>query len=116
MNRVLRHVLNATRYSMQGIRATWSTSTAFRIECTLGAFLAPVGLLLGETGSERALLVLPLLIVLITELLNSGLESAVDRIGKETHPLSGQAKDMGSAAVFVSLISVPTIWGLVLLT
>lgn len=115
MKRVFPHVLNATRYSMQGIKATWSTSIAFRIECALGVVLAPIAVILGETGSERALLILPLLIVLITELLNSGLEGAVDRIGKETHPLSGQAKDMGSAAVFVSLISVPTIWGLVLL-
>lgn len=116
MNKAWLHVLNATRYSMQGIKATWATSMAFRIECTLGAVLAPIGLILGQTGSERALLILPLLIVLIAELLNSGLESTVDRIGKEIHPLSGQAKDMGSAAVFVSLISVPTVWGLVLLT
>ncbi len=115
MKRVFRHILNATRYSMQGIKAAWSTSIAFRIECTLGVVLTPISVILGETGSERALLILPLVIVLITELLNSGLESAMDRIGKETHPLSGQAKDMGSAAVFVSLISVPTIWGLVLL-
>ena len=115
MPKVFRHVIHATRYSAQGLAATWRTSTAFRIECVLGAILAPLALVLGETGSDKAILLLPLFVVLITELLNSGIESAIDRIGREHHPLSGQAKDMGSAAVGVSLVSVPVVWGLVLI-
>ena len=114
MGKVVRHILNATRYSMQGLVATWNTSTAFRIECVLGALLVPLALALGETGSEDALLLLPIFLVLIVELLNSGIESAVDRIGTAHHPLSGRAKDMGSAAVGLSLLSVPIIWGLML--
>ena len=114
MGKVVRHILNATRYSMQGLVATWHTSTAFRNECVLGALLVPLALVFGETGSERAILLLPVILVLIVELLNSGIESAVDRIGTEHHPLSGRAKDMGSAAVGLSLLSVPVIWGLVL--
>ena len=115
MIKAFSHIFNATRYSMQGIRATFKTSTAFRIECVLGAILAPLAVLLGDTGSERALLLLPLLVVLIAELLNSGLESAIDRISTDHHPLSGQAKDMGSAAVGISLVSVPLVWALVLI-
>ncbi len=114
MKQIWRQVWGATRFSMQGLRAAWKTSRAFRIECTLGAVLTPAGILLGETGLERAFLVWPLLIVLLVELLNSGIESAIDRIGREMHPLSGQAKDMGSAAVGISLLSVPIVWSLVL--
>ena len=115
MLKVLRHIFNATRYSLLGIKATWRTSTAFRIECVLFSILAPLAIILGRSGSEQALLLLPLLMVLITELLNSGIESAIDRISKAHHPLSGQAKDMGSAAVGLSLLSVPIVWGLVLI-
>ena len=115
MQKVLRHVRDATRFSLQGLGATWKTSTAFRIEVTLAAMLAPIGIWLVNTGSERALLILPIFVVLITELLNSSMESAVDRISMERHELSGRAKDMGSAAVFASLIAVPIVWALVLL-
>ena len=70
---------------------------------------------LGEDGVERALMVGVLLLVLIVELVNSAIEAAVDRVGEEAHDLSRRAKDLGSAAVFVSLIAVPVVWGLVLL-
>jgi diacylglycerol kinase (ATP) len=68
---------------------------------------------LGQTGLERAVLVLTCFIVLITELLNSAIEAVVDRVGDEVHPLAGRAKDMGSAAVFLSLASVVMVWGLI---
>jgi diacylglycerol kinase (ATP) len=76
--------------------------------------LLPLAIWLGRTGVERALLVGALLLVLIVELLNSGIEAVVDRIGLERHELSGLAKDMGSAAVLVSLVNVAVIWGFVL--
>ena len=75
----------------------------------------PLGLWLGETGVERALLVGPIFVVLIVELLNSAVEAAIDRIGLERHPLSGLAKDIGSAAVFTSFALLVVVWLLVLL-
>ena len=78
-------------------------------------FLAPIGVWLGDNGVERALLILPLLLVLLVELLNGAVETVVDRIGTEHNELSGRAKDLVSAAVFVALLSVPVVWGLVLL-
>jgi diacylglycerol kinase (ATP) len=106
---------NATRYSLQGLAAAWRSEAAFRQEAVLCAILAPLGLWLGGSGVERALLIAPLFLVLIVELLNSGLEAAIDRIGAEVHPLSKRAKDVASAAVFVSLGAVVAIWALVLL-
>lgn len=77
--------------------------------------LIPVAVWLGDNGVERALMIGSLLVVLIVELINSAIETVVDRIGTELHDLSGRAKDLGSAAVFISLIAVPVVWGLVLL-
>ncbi len=106
---------NATRFSLMGLAAAWRSEAAFRLEVVLFVIMAPLGLWLGDDGVERALLVGPLFLVLIVELLNSGLEAAIDRIGEEVHPLSKQAKDVASAAVFVSLTVVAVIWLLVLL-
>jgi len=78
--------------------------------------MTPLGMWLGRTGTEKALLVGSLFIILIVELLNSGLEAAVDRISEEQHQLSGRAKDMGSAAVFLSLVNAFVVWLLVLFT
>jgi|TARA_B110000263_G_scaffold65803_1_gene56826 diacylglycerol kinase (ATP) len=78
-------------------------------------FLAPIGVWLGDNGVERALLILPLLLVLLVELLNGAVETVVDRIGMEHNELSGRAKDLASAAVFVALLSVLVVWGLVLM-
>ena len=111
----LRRVVDATRYSLAGLAAAARHDDAFRQELVLCAVLAPLGLWLGETGAERALLLGSLLLILIVELLNSALEAAVDRISLERHLLAGRAKDMGSAAVMISLISVPVMWLLVLL-
>jgi len=97
-----------------GLKAAWVSETAFRQEVVLVVILAPVGLWLGHTGLERAVLVGSLFLVLIAELLNSGLEAVVDRISEEIHPLSKKAKDVGSAAVFVAIAAVVVIWALIL--
>ncbi len=108
-------LLRATRVSYLGLGWALRAEEAFRIEACLVLVLAPLGLWLGDTGVQRALLMLSLLVVLITELLNTAVEVVVDRIGTERHELSGRAKDLGSAAVHVSLLQVPLVWGLVLL-
>ncbi|MCG7982847.1 MAG: diacylglycerol kinase [Candidatus Thiodiazotropha lotti] len=110
----LRRLINAMRWSMKGFRSTYKNEEAFRQEVLLLIILAPLGLWLGDNGVEKALLVGPLLIVLIVELLNSAIESVVDRISTENHKLSGRAKDQGSAAVLVSLMLVALCWIMVL--
>ena len=106
----LRRLAAASGYSAAGLRAAWRGEEAFRQEVLLAVLLAPVGLWLGETMLQRALLVGTLFLMLAIELLNSALEAVVDRIGHEYHALSGQAKDMGSAAVLFSLIASGTLW------
>ena len=106
-------VIAATRYSLSGLQAAWRFESAFRQETTLAVLLLPVALWLGTTAVERALLIAVLGIVLITELLNSAVEAVVDRVGEEHHALAGRAKDMGSAAVFISLALTVVIWGIV---
>lgn len=110
----LRRVINATGYSWCGLKSAWRTEAAFRQETFLMIILLPLALLLGKNGVERALLVSVCLVVLVAELLNSAIEAVVDRIGPEHHPLAGAAKDLGSAAVFVSLVMVVMVWALVL--
>ena len=104
----------ATYVSYWGLGYALKNEEAFRIEFALAVILIPLGIWLGHSGLERAVLVMSVVAVLIVELLNSGIEVAIDRIGKEQHPLSGAAKDLGSAAVHLSLLQVPTVWGLVL--
>jgi len=111
----LGRVWRAAGYSMAGLRAALTTEAAFKQEALLFVVLAPVALWLGETGVERALLLGSLVLVLIVELLNTGIEVLVDRVGTEQHALSGRAKDIGSAAVFLSLVNVVAVWLLVLL-
>ena len=111
----LRRVLNAARYSLEGLAAAARHEDAFRQELLLFALLAPLALWLGHSGLERALLIGCLLLVLIVELLNSAVEAAVDRISFENHRLAKRAKDIGSAAVMLSLVNVALIWILVLL-
>ncbi len=106
--------ISALLYSMSGLVAAWKTSVAFRLECLLSVILTPVALWVGDTNIERAILIASLFFVLITELLNSAIEATVDRIGPDIHPLSKQAKDMGSAAVFIALLIFIVIWTLVL--
>jgi diacylglycerol kinase (ATP) len=111
----IKRLVNALGWSMKGLRATFKHEEAFRQEVYLLIVLAPLGFWLGNDGVERALLVGPLLIVLIVELLNSAVESVVDRISDEQHKLSGRAKDQGSAAVLISLVLVVLCWGSVLM-
>ena len=106
----LRKLVNSTRYSFQGIVAAWRNEEAFRLECVLFVLLAPLALLVGENLTHKLLLLLSLALVLLAELINTALESVVDRVGEEHHPLAGQAKDLGSAAVFVTLSIVAMVW------
>jgi diacylglycerol kinase (ATP) len=112
-NTGLRRIINATFFSMAGFRAAWRDEAAFRQELLLCVVLIPSAFWLGRTAIERSLLIGSCLIVLIVELLNTGIENVVDRFGEERHRLSGQAKDLGSAAVFTSLVLTLVIWSLI---
>jgi len=111
----LRRVRNALYYSLEGLVAAFRHEDAFRLEVLLAAILIPVALILPTTGHGKALMIATALLVLIVELLNSAVEAAVDRISLENHLLAKRAKDLGSAAVFLSLINVLAVWLLVLL-
>jgi len=113
---VPRRLARATRYSAQGLRAAWRHEHAFRLEVGLFVVLAPVAWWLGETATQRALLLASLGLVLIVELLNSALEAAVDRSGSEENKLAGRAKDLGSAAVLIALLQGAMVWAIVLFT
>lgn len=106
----LRRLINATGYSLQGLKAAWRHEAAFRQEMMLVLPLLPVALWLGTTMIQRAVLIFSLLLILIVELINSAIETAIDRIGLEHHELSGRAKNMGSAAVMVSLAAAAVVW------
>jgi len=110
----LTRIWHAAGYSLRGFRAAWRNEAAFRQEAVLAALLTPCAFWLGDTKTEVALLLATLAVVLITELLNSAIESIVDRASPEHHELAGRAKDMGSAAVFVALSLVVVVWGLML--
>ncbi len=98
-------------YSLQGLRAAWRHEAAFRQELTLAILLLPAAWWLARGALEFALLVATLLLVLVVELLNSSIEAIVDRVGMERHELSGRAKDLGSAAVLLSLVLLAVVWG-----
>ena len=110
----IERLVKATKYSWQGLNTAFRYEAAFRQETLIALALIPAGLWLGETGMQKALLISSVIIVLIVELINSGIEYVVDRFGGEIHEYSGAAKDVGSAAVFLSLVNVCTIWALVL--
>lgn len=112
-NTGIRRILRATKFSAQGLAQAWQHEAAFRQELVLVLILVPVAAWLGQTALERAVLIGCCLIVLIIELINSAIEAAIDRHGDEHHELSGRAKDMGSAAVFISLVLVAVVWGLI---
>ncbi|MFT3896876.1 MAG: diacylglycerol kinase [Thermomonas sp.] len=107
-------ILKATQWSLQGLRAAWLHESSFRLEVYLLVVAAPLALWLGNTGVERALLLGSCLMVLAMELLNSAVEAVIERYGPEHHELAGRAKDMGSAAVFVTMMNVLLVWGLIL--
>jgi diacylglycerol kinase (ATP) len=99
----------------RGFAAAWREEEAFRQECLLALVVVPLGCWLGNNGVERVLLTGPIFFILAVELLNSAVEATVDRIGAELHPLSGFAKELGSAAVFVAFALLALAWALVLL-
>ncbi len=110
---VIGHILKAVIYSWDGFKTAWIHEMAFRIETIVIAVLLPIGFWIGDSVAERALLIGSSMLVLITELLNSAVENVVDRIGTEHHILSKQAKDLGSAAAAVSMLTAAIIWGLI---
>lgn len=101
--------------SMTGLRAAWLSEEAFRQEVALFLAAAVLGYWLGSNGVERALLIGSVLLILIVELLNSAVEAVVDRIGSDWHELSGRAKDIGSASVFLSILLAVMVWVLILI-
>lgn len=109
----IRRIVNATFFSLAGLRKAFKTEAAFRQECALAAVLVPLAFWLGETSVERALLVGTCVLMLVVELLNTAVEYVVDRIGMDHHELSGGAKDIGSAAVLLSLILTAVVWVLI---
>ncbi len=111
----LTRLWNALGYSRDGLSAAWKNEAAFREEVLLAAITIPLAFYLGNTGIDRALMVGSILLILIVEILNSGLEAVVDKASPEKHELAKRAKDMGSAAVLLSLINAAAIWACVLL-
>jgi len=109
----LGRLVRATVVSLAGLRAAWIHEAAFRQECCASVVLVPAAFWLGQDAAERALLIGVCVLVLIVELLNSAIEAVVDRVGTDHHLLAGRAKDLGSAAVFMSLVLVLFVWGLI---
>ena len=111
----LRRLLNACGYSVSGIGEAFRHEAAFRQELLLAAVLIPLALVSRRPGSDKALLIGSVMLVLIVELLNSAIESLTDRVSLEIHPLAKRAKDLGSAAVLLSLLTMAVVWGLIFL-
>jgi len=109
------HFLRAFGWSLAGLRAAFRHEAAFRQEVALMAVLLPASLWLGRGALERVALIVPCFVVLVAELVNSAIEAVVDRFGGGRHELAGRAKDMGSAAVFLSLVLLAVVWCLVLI-
>jgi diacylglycerol kinase (ATP) len=112
-NTGLKRIVNATFFSLAGLKAAWRNEAAFRQESLLALVLTPTAFWLGQNAVERSLLIGSVWLVLIVELLNSAVEATVDRVGMDHHKLSGRAKDLGSAGVFVSLVLTLIIWALI---
>lgn len=106
-------IIDAFGYSMKGFHAAWKYEAAFRQEVALGVVLIPAAFWLAQTHIELILLIASVLWVWMAELANSSVEAVVDRTGSEKHELSGRAKDIGSALVFVSLALLAVVWGLI---
>lgn len=110
----IRRLILANGNSMRGFRDAWKSEAAFRQECLAAFVLVPLGLWFGENAAERAILTMPILLLIVVELLNTGIEVAIDRIGTDHNPLSGLAKDVASAAVLLAIYLVIFGWLLVL--
>lgn len=110
----IQRIFNATRYSLDGFKAAFQNEAAFRQITLLNALLIPVSLMLNVSRVEHALMIAVCLFALIVELFNSAIEAVVDRVSLDQHPLSKNAKDMGSAAQFVALAIITTTWLIIL--
>ncbi len=110
----LRRILNALGYSLAGLQAAYRHEDAFRQETWLAVVLIPAALLSPASSMGKAMMIASVLLVLVVELINSAIEAAVDRISLDHHRLSARAKDIGSAAVLISLLNVIAVWGLTL--
>ncbi|HEU4708436.1 MAG TPA: diacylglycerol kinase [Methylophilaceae bacterium] len=110
----LRRLVNAFGYSMAGIKAAYQNEDAFRQEVLMAIVLIPLALYLGKTGLECAVMIASVMLVIIVELINSSIEATVDRISLENHLLAKRAKDIGSAAVLLSLFTLIVVWSLIL--
>ena len=108
--RGITRLISATRYSWQGMRAAWQYEAAFRQEVLIALLGLPLAVYLARDGTDFLLLALPLLLLILAELVNSAIESIVDRFGDALHPLSGRAKDMGSAVVFMAITIACLSW------
>jgi diacylglycerol kinase (ATP) len=111
----IRRLLNATRNSLRGLGAGWREQSALRYEFYVLVVAAPAAWYLGKSGVERALLIGSCLLVIVIELVNSAIETVVDRIGREHHELSGRAKDLASAAVLAAIVNAAVVWILIVL-
>jgi len=107
-------ILSAIKYSCQGLAAQWKYEAAFRQEIALFIVAVPFALWLGESRIEQVLMISSVALVVIVETFNSSVEAVVDRISDEHHELSGRAKDLGSAAVMLSLLLAVFVWGMLL--
>ena len=112
----LRRLMNATRYSVEGFVSAYRHEDAFRQEVLIAALLIPLACWLDVSGVERALMIASVLLVLIVELINSAIEAAVDRVSFENHRLAKRAKDIGSAAVMLSLVNAGLVWLFIILS
>lgn len=115
-NTGLTRIIKAAGYSKQGLQAAWANEAAFRQEALLALIMIPVAFWVAEHSIELILLISVVFLVLIVELLNSAVEAVVDRIGDEHHELAGRAKDIGSAAVFISLVLTAVVWAIIVLS
>ena len=110
----LTRLINALGYSRDGLRAAWQNEAAFREEILLAAIAIPLALLLAKTGVDRALMMGSIILILIVEILNSAVEAVVDKASPEKNDLAKRAKDMGSAAVLLSLLNAVVVWACIL--
>lgn len=111
--RGLKRLVDAFFYSIAGFKAAWKNEEAFRQEIMAGIIIVPSGFFLGTTGTQRAMLIGSFLLIPLVELLNTAVEATVDRFGTERHELSGRAKDIGSASVFLSICIAAIVWVLI---
>lgn len=110
---MIKQIRNAFGYSWQGLKAAYHHQWALRAELLICCFAIPLALLIGSTMTQRALLISSIILVVLVELINSAIETIVDRISKDHHELSGRAKDIGSAAVLIAGVNAVVVWGLV---